>query len=345
MSVEDTSRTSRTARALAGSVKRWLTEGRRWIGWRDLAHVLSPLSPLLTTADFIVRHDRARLQDDLDARDPALIAWLTEAAMALGRLFRLDVHGVENLPPTGPVLLVGNHNGGLLPLDGLFTLAAVCEHLGPSRALHPLAHDLILYDRVAHRFATRAGILRAGHESAVQALRAGHMVLVYPGSDVETFRTWRERSRIELAGRTGFLTLALRERVPIIPVVSAGTHEQWIVLSRGDRLAKALHTGELLRTKVLPLALALPFGLTFGLLPYLPLPAQTSLAFGAPITWPDIDPDQAEDPVVLAHTYNEVAARMQAILDALYVDRVPFIGQPQARRVAVERLVVAPRRT
>ena len=93
------------------------------------------------------------------------------------------------------------------------------------------------------------------------------------------------------------------------------------------------------------LALALPFGLTFGLLPYLPLPAQTSLAFGAPITWPDIDPDQAEDPVVLAHTYNEVAARMQTILDALYLDRVPFIGQPQARRVAVERLVVAPRRT
>ncbi len=313
----------------------WLARGRRWIGWRDLVHVLSPLSPLVTTADFIVRHDRARLDDDLGARDPALVAWLAEGASLLARVFRLDVHGLEHLPTTGPALLVGNHNGGLVPMDGLFTMAAVHDRFGPGRALYPLGHDLIHYDRVAHRFAQAAGILRAGHEGAARALRAGHLVLVYPGSDIETFRSWRERGRIELAGRTGFLSLALRENVPIIPVVSAGTHEQWVVLTRGDHVARALHTGRLLRTKVLPLALSLPWGLSFGLLPYLPLPAQTTLAFGAPMTF-DFKPDRASDPETLARAYDQVSARMQTMLDALYAGRVPFIGQPQAQRDRID---------
>lgn len=323
----------------AEGVFHWLERGRRWIGWRDLAHILSPLAPLFTTADFVVRHDRARLVDDLTARDPELVAWLAEGANVLGRLFRLDVHGLDNLPASGPALLVANHNGGLLPLDGLFTLASVCQRFGPERVVNPLAHDLILYDRVAHRFAARAGILRAGHASAMTALRAGHMVLVYPGSDVETFRRWSERSRIDFAGRTGFLQLALSEGVPIIPVVSAGTHEQWVVLSRGDKLAKALNTGKLLRTKVLPLVLALPWGLSFGLLPYVPLPAQTTLAFGKPMTWPEIARDRAGDPDALIGPYYEVTTTLQRMLDALYRGRVPFIGQPAALRADIDRVV------
>lgn len=317
----------------------WLCRGARWIGWRDVAHVLSPLAPLVTTVDYIVRHDRARLEDDLDARDPELIAWVSEAALALGRLFRLDVHGIGNVPASGGALLVGNHNGGLIPLDSVFTVATVCDHFGPERVLNPLAHDLVLYDRAAHRFAGPAGILRAGHDGAARALGRGNLVLVYPGSDIETFRPWGERHRIELAGRTGFIALALREQVPVIPVVAAGTHEQWIVLTRGDRVAKALRTGRYLRTKVLPWALALPFGLTFGLFPYLPLPAQTSLAFGRPISWPGLGPAAADDPVQVQRCYDEVVAAMQAILDALAAERVPFIGQSPARRAAVDRLV------
>ena len=63
-------------------------------------------------------------------------------------------------------------------------------------------------------------------------------MLVYPGSDLDTFRPFRDRDKIVLGGRKGFLELALRERVPIVPVVTAGTHEQIIVLTRGDRLAR-----------------------------------------------------------------------------------------------------------
>ena len=328
--------------ALRDQLRSWLEGARRFIGWGDIAHLLSPIAPIATVLDFILRHDPERLADRLDDRDPAFIAWLAEGAELLARLFRLEVHGLENVPRTGPALLVGNHNGGLLPLDGLFTMAAICRAQGPERAVHPLAHDLVLYDRVAHRFGARMGILRAGHDGAERAFAAGHLALVYPGSDIDTFRPWSERHQVELGGRTGFLRLALRNGVPIIPVLAAGTHEQWIVLTRGDRLARLLHTGALFRTKVLPLALALPFGLTLGLFPYLPLPAQTTLAFGRPIRWPHLGPQAADDPAVLARCYAEVKDAMQTVLTALARDRVPFLGQPAAARAQID-FVTSPR--
>ena len=46
--------------------------------------------------------------------------------------------------------------------------------------------------------------------SARHALDAGHCVLVYPGSDHDVFRPFRDRHKVVLAGRKGFLKLALQ---------------------------------------------------------------------------------------------------------------------------------------
>ncbi|MFO0750314.1 MAG: 1-acyl-sn-glycerol-3-phosphate acyltransferase [Myxococcota bacterium] len=319
----------------------WLEEGRRYFGWRDIAHVLSPLAPVATPHDIVLRHHAHRQADDLDRRDPALIAWIGRGTAELARLFRLEVHGLENVPATGGALLVGSHNGGLMVTDSLFTVAAIAERFGPERRVYALAHDLVLYDRVAHRIGGQVGILRAGHESGSHALRAGHLVLVYPGSDMDSMRAWKDRFKVELAHRTGFIRLALHERVPIVPVLATGTHEQWIVLTRGETLAKRLGLGRLLRTKVFPIALALPFGLSFGLLPYLPLPAQTTIAFGPPLSWPDLPPAAADDPDVLARCYAEVTHAMQRVLDAMAKDRIPFIGQPAHARAGIDAAVSA----
>jgi 1-acyl-sn-glycerol-3-phosphate acyltransferase len=155
------------------------------------------------------------------------------------------------------------------------------------------------------------------------------LVLVYPGSDLDTWRPFRHRNRIELGGRTGFLKLALRERVPIVPVVSAGTSEQMVVLLRGERVARALGLKRLLRAEACPIMLALPWGITSGYLPYVPLPAQTTLRFGSPIRFAHVDPAQAEDPHTLERCYDEVRAQMQALLDSVTEGRRWLRGQPR----------------
>ena len=307
----------------------WLRRATSLVPPRDALPLLSPPALVEKFAKYaLTRHKRDVPADDPAARDPELVALLLEVARFLGRhYFRLDVRGIEHVPAQGPVLLVGDHNGGLVPIDGFFTALAILDRFGPERPLYALAHDFLFYDALLRRYAMRLGLLRAGHESARHAFERGGLVLVYPGSDLETFRPWRDRARIILGGRKGFLKLALGAGVPIVPVVSAGTHEQFVVLTRGDRLSEILHMHRWARTFVCPIVLAMPWGITSGFVPYLPLPAQTTIAFGPPMTWPDLDASAAENPLTLDRCYGEVEHTMQAMLDELYSGRRPLLGQ------------------
>jgi hypothetical protein len=78
---------------------------------------------------------------------------------------------------------------------------------------------------------------------------------------------------------------------------------------------------------VCPIVFALPWGITSGFVPYLPLPAQTTVAFGPAMSWPDVSPEHVDDPVTLDRCYAEVESKMQAMLDELSEGRVPFLGQ------------------
>jgi 1-acyl-sn-glycerol-3-phosphate acyltransferase len=318
-------RAARTPRALWRRAKALIPKEDRRV-------LLSPPRLVARFIRFALAHhagrDHAISVDDLRARDPELVRLFTDFFCTLGaRYFRVKIEGLAHVPAHGPALLVGNHNGGLLPTDGFIAASAIHDHFGVERAVYVLTHDFMFADPILRRYALKSGMLRAGNDSARHALDEGHLVLVYPGSDLETFRSFRERGKVVLAGRHGFVRLALRQRVPIIPVVSAGTQEQFIVLTRGDRLARLARAHRWARTDVFPVVLALPWGLTSGFVPYLPLPAQTTLTFGEPIAWPELGPADAERPDVVDRCYRQVELRMQALLDELMRGRRFLLGK------------------
>ena len=73
--------------------------------------------------------------------------------------------------------------------------------------------------------------------------------------------------------------------MPIVPVVSIGGQETSLFLSRGEGLAQAARAStSAFRLKVLPISIALPWGLNVGdMLGHLPLPAKITVEALPPI--------------------------------------------------------------
>jgi 1-acyl-sn-glycerol-3-phosphate acyltransferase len=88
---------------------------------------------------------------------------------------------------------------------------------------------------------------------------------------------------VRFSGHTGYARTALRAGVPVVPVAHAGAHHSLLVITDGQRIAKALRVPLLARAHIWPLHLALPWGLAFGPLPHLPLPVTLRYRVGEPI--------------------------------------------------------------
>jgi 1-acyl-sn-glycerol-3-phosphate acyltransferase len=221
------------------------------------------------------------------------------------------------------VLLVGNHSGGNLVVDTFIFTLAFTAYFGAERSFYQLAHNLVL-SMPGLGFLRKFGTVAASPENAHKALSSGAALLVYPGGDWETHRPMWQTSKVDFAGRKGFLRQAYEERVPIVPVVSLGGQETALFLSRGEALARALRIDKMFRLKVLPISIAPPWGLVVGdLVPRIPLPAKIRIEVLEPIDLrerygDDIDYDVA---------YDDVVATMQKSLDALAAERrIPFFG-------------------
>jgi 1-acyl-sn-glycerol-3-phosphate acyltransferase len=226
--------------------------------------------------------------------------------------FRAQTRGFERLPP-GAALLVGNHSGGFVMPEALLTVLPYHQATGFRDPLVILGHDLAFLPGLG-RLTRRFGGTPARQHSALAALRGGRRVLVYPGGDHEVMRPSRDRHRIDFGQRTGFVKLALAAGAPVVPIVCAGAHNIWYVLSRGDRMARWLGLDRSpLRLGVFPLAISFPWGLTSGLLPFLPWPSKITTEVLEPI-YLQGDP---QDPSALEEGYRRVTQAMQAGMDRL----------------------------
>jgi 1-acyl-sn-glycerol-3-phosphate acyltransferase len=259
---------------------------------------------------------RQAVAEDPFGFDAEFVRSVLPLIKAADAYFNAEIRGWENLPPSGPFLLVGNHSGGALPIDPWPFYVRWFEEHGDQTPLYCLTYDLDFSYPVVGENLRRMGMIPASHENARRAFERGSPVLVFPGGDYEVFRPWTERNRIDFGGRKGFLRLALSTGVPIVPMTIHGAHESTFVITRGRRIAR-MSGLEKLHIKVFPFVWNIPLGIMPAAIPTVVLPAKVTVQLGEPLAWPEHGPDAASDDEILQRCYDEVTGAMQATLDAL----------------------------
>jgi 1-acyl-sn-glycerol-3-phosphate acyltransferase len=229
--------------------------------------------------------------------------------------FRMEIEGWENIPEP-PVLLVGIHSGAPFVWDAWTVGVQWWRRFGTDRILHGTAHDMLMAAPLIGDYFRKMGVLPAAPDSIASALAAGRDVALWPGGEVDSLRKWTQRDEAVLAGRKGFVRMAIRTGVPIVPIATVGGPDSMPVLATGRRLAKALQLDRVARLKTFPIALSAPWGISPAILPEIPLPTKIRTAFQPPVKLAR-DSKRANDDDYVDRKYEEVRQSIQDGMDAL----------------------------
>jgi 1-acyl-sn-glycerol-3-phosphate acyltransferase len=239
--------------------------------------------------------------------------------------FRMEIEGWENIPEP-PALLIGIHSGAPFVWDAWTVGVQWWRRFGTDRILHGTAHDALMAAPLVGDYFRKMGVLPAAPDSITAALAAGRDVALWPGGEVDSLRKWTQRDEAILAGRKGFIKLAIRTGVPIVPISTVGGPDSMPVLATGRRLARVLQLDRVARLKMFPIAISAPWGISPAILPEIPLPTKIRTAFQPPVELDD-DPERANDDEYVDRMYEEARGSIQSGMDALARRRAfPIFG-------------------
>jgi 1-acyl-sn-glycerol-3-phosphate acyltransferase len=226
--------------------------------------------------------------------------------------FRAEWQGLERLPTTGGALLVANH-AGAIPSDAPVIMHGIETELG--RPVYGLADFLFKSLPVVGTMWARAGGVPGHPDNAYRLLRHDEaLVLVFPEGTKGSGKLYRDRYQLRRFGRGGFVEIAMRAGVPIIPIAVVGAEESMPTLWKSPTIAKL--TG----LPYFPVtANMLVFGPVLGTLAY--FPAKFKLQVLDPIDL-DVPPDQERySRSRIQDVAEEVRTSLQAALLEMLSDR------------------------
>lgn len=254
---------------------------------------------------------RRRVLGDYDVDPFGFDRELTEQVLrplAMGlyqRYWRVTTIGMENIPVSGPALLVSNHSGAL-PWDAVMLKFGVLEEHPAHRHVRLLAADLAISVPFISHLARKSGNTVAIEQDALRLLEAGELVGVMPEGYKGLGKYYRERYRLQRFGRGGFIEVALKAQAPIIPVAVVGAEEIYPIVANLKPLAR------LLGFPYFPIT---PFFPLLGGLGALPLPTKWMIEFGEPIPMDRFGPKAFEDAMLVFDLTDQVRDTVQQMLN------------------------------
>jgi 1-acyl-sn-glycerol-3-phosphate acyltransferase len=152
--------------------------------------------------------------------------------------FRVEWEGLEKIPETGGALLVCNH-AAAIPSDAPVIMHGIEEELG--RPVYGMADFFFRTVPWLGTAWSRAGGLSAHPDNALRLLRdEGQLALVFPEGTKGPSKTYKDKYRLRRFGRGGFVEIAMRAGVPVVPIVCIGAEESMPIVFRLPSIAKVL---------------------------------------------------------------------------------------------------------
>jgi 1-acyl-sn-glycerol-3-phosphate acyltransferase len=195
--------------------------------------------------------------------------------------FRVEWEGLEKIPANGGALLVANH-AAAIPSDAPVIMHGIETELG--RPLYGLADNSFRTLPVVGTLWNRLGGLPAHPDNAYRLLHdQGQLVLVFPEGAKGPAKTYDERYKLRRFGRGGFVEIAMRAGVPVVPIAVVGAEESMPTLFRVPFVSRAL------KLPYMPLTANMLLAGPLGAVLY--FPAKFKLKVLDPVYF-DVPPDQ-----------------------------------------------------
>ncbi len=230
--------------------------------------------------------------------------------------FRAEWDGLEKIPTEGGALLVANH-AGAIPTDAPVIMHGIETEL--NRSVYGLADNMFREMPVVGTLWSRVGGVTAHPDNAYRLLREqNELTLVFPEGTKGTGKLMKDRYRLRRFGRGGYVEIAMRAGVPIVPVAVVGSEEAMPILMKFPNAAKALGV------PYVPFTLNMAIGGPLGLLP---LPAKFNIKVLDPIHF-DVAPDQPRySKSRIMDTSENIRERIQeALFEMLRKRNSPWFG-------------------
>ena len=228
--------------------------------------------------------------------------WLTSAYRWW---WRVEAFGLERIPSAGPVVLVVNRAGTMLPYEAaMVSLALRLEHPAP-RVARPLVDDWITSSPGVGLLANAVGAVPATVAALRRTLDAGEVAVIMPDGREACARTYARRYRVGAFSRTALLRAAVAAGAAVVPVAVIGAEESQPVWWRFEAL------GRLIGLPAVPITPTFPW---LGLPGLLPLPTKWTLHVGEPLDTARYGAGAARTAAVVRTVRDQIRERLQALV-------------------------------
>ena len=214
--------------------------------------------------------------------------------------FRVEVHGIENVPPGG-VLLIANH-AGQFAYDGSMLMMSMLRAAEPPRLCRGMGEYFLWKVPWMGIMASRTGTMVGTPENCVKLLEHDECVMVFPEGARGANKPFRKRYQLQQFGR-GFMRLALTTGVPIVPVGIVGSEEKQPGFANLEKIGRSMGLPSL------PITISQPWfgpvGSTFA------LPTKYRIHFGEPLQF---EGDAHDEDDAIDRKVDEVKSPMAKLL-------------------------------